>query len=275
MHQPRVLRPAVRRLVLLAAMAAMLATAAGPAAHPVPAAAATTATASSIEGQLLAWVNDARAQRGLRALRTNTAIVDFAGSRAAHMASTGVMAFPSCLSCSLTNAGIQYYNYGEIISWSSYNWGSEAAQSIFNGWKQSSSHWAKLMSSTFNYIGIGIAYASSTGRTWSSADLTESKDRTKPWTKMSSCSSSSGTTVSWTWSGADYPLQTHTAWLKNYDVQYRVDDGAWATIRSATTAKSLSLTDRAGGHWYSLRVRARDNAGNTSAYSPEMRIWVR
>lgn len=273
MQPPRALRPAVRRLVLAASLAAIVASGFGPGAHLAPVA-ATTATADSIEAQLLTWVNDARAQRGLRALRTNTAIVAFSGSRAAHMASTNVMAFPSCLSCSLTNAGIQYYNYGEIISWSSYTWGTEAAQSIFNGWKQSSSHWAKLMSSTLNYIGIGIAYASSTGRTWSSADLTESKDRTKPWTKMASCSTN-GTTVSWTWSGADYPLQTHTAWLKNYDVQYRVDDGAWTTIRSATTAKSLSLTGRAGGHWYGLRIRARDNAGNTSAYSAEMRVWVR
>jgi Uncharacterized protein with SCP/PR1 domains len=263
-------RARLGRLVLIASLAATVALGAGPAAHP---AAARAATAGTIEAQLLGWVNDARAKRGLVPLRTNTSLVDFAGDRATHMASTGVLAFPSCLTCLLDAYGIQRYNYGEIISWSSYDWGNQAAQSIFNGWKGSTSHWAKLMSSTFNYIGIGIAYRSSNKSTWASADLTESKDRTKPWNRMTG-GSSSGTTASWTWDAADIRLQTHTAGLKNYDVQYRVDDGSWTTIRSATTAESLSLTSRARGHWYGLRVRARDNIGNVSAYSVEMRVWV-
>lgn len=272
MNRPSALRPAARRLVLAAAIALIAASGVGPGLHPAPAA-ATTATATSIEGQLLTWVNEARVQRGLVPLRTNVSIIKFAGDRATHMASTGVLAFPSCLSCLLTSYGIQYYNYGEIISWSSYTWGDQAAQSIFNGWKQSSSHWAKLMSSTFNYIGIGIAYASSTGRTWSSADLTESRDRTSPWARMTACSGS-GTTASWSWTGADYRLQTHTAGFKNFDVQYRVDGGTWATIRSGTTSTSLSLGSRAHGHYYGLRVRGRDNLGYLSAWTPEMRVWI-
>jgi hypothetical protein len=62
--------------------------------------------------------------------------------------------------------------------------------------------------------------------------------------------------------------------LKNYDVQYRVGTGSWSTIKSATTTKSLSLSGRAPGHWYGLRVRARDNAGNLTSYSAEMHVWV-
>jgi hypothetical protein len=87
-------------------------------------------------------------------------------------------------------------------------------------------------------------------------------------------SSRSGTTVSWAWSGADTKLQTHTSGLKNFDVQYRVGSGTWTTIRSGTTAKSLMLTGRAHGHWYGLRVRARDNLGYLSSYSAELRVWV-
>ena len=80
--------------------------------------------------------------------------------------------------------------------------------------------------------------------------------------------------MSWSGTGADTRLQTHTAGLKNFDVQYRVGSGTWTTIRTGTTAKSLSLGSRAHGHYYGLRVRARDNLGYLSAWSAEMRIWV-
>jgi hypothetical protein len=192
---------------------------------------------------------------------------------AAHMASTGVLALPSCTSCMLSDYGVQKYNYGSIASWSTYNWGAEAANSIWQGWKQHATQWAKLMSSTLNYIGIGIAYRSANRSTWSAVFLTESKDVSRPWSKFSG-SAHSGTTVSWSWTGADTTLQTHTAGLKNFDVQYRVDDGAWTTIKSATTAKSLSLTSRARGHTYGLRIRARDNLGYVSGWSAEVRVWV-
>jgi hypothetical protein len=40
------------------------------------------------------------------------------------------------------------------------------------------------------------------------------------------------------------------------------------------TARSSSIGGHAGRHYYGLRVRARDNAGNVSSYSAELRIWV-
>jgi hypothetical protein len=157
------------------------------------------------------------------------------------------MAHPSCLGCSLASHAIQYYSCGEDIAGTTYPWGTQAAQSIFNGWKGSSGHWALLMSTTYNYIGIGVAYRSSSHTTFAAADLTESTDQTRPWARMGT-GWRSGATVSWTWSGADTWLQTHTAGLKNFDVEYRVDSGPWYQIRSGTTAKSLSLSGRAGGH---------------------------
>ena len=59
-----------------------------------------------------------------------------------------------------------------------------------------------------------------------------------------------------------------------WDVQRRRNDGPWTTIKSGTTLRSLSLSSRAHGHYYGLRVRARDNLGYISYYSAEMRIWV-
>jgi uncharacterized protein YkwD len=265
-------RPArvLSRVLLAAVVVACLGTVAGPMAHPASVAAS---TATTMESTILSLVNAERTKRGLVPLRLHAGLVDLAGDRAAYMASIGSLQHISCLSCTLSARGIQAYGASEVIAWTGYPWGDQAARSIFGAWKNSSMHWNLLMSSTSNYIGIGVAYRSSSGRTYASAVMTESKDRTKPWARMTG-SSRSGTTVSWSWTGADTRLQTHTAGLKNFDVQYRVGSGSWTTIRSGTTARSLSLGSRAHGHWYGLRVRARDNLGYLSSYTSEVRIWV-
>jgi uncharacterized protein YkwD len=267
-------RPRPRRLALVAALLAILVSGIGPVAHPPVAGAVTLdPTPDQVETSLLTWINQQRTSRGLVPLRLHPGLVRMANDWAAHMATTGVLALPSCTPCMMTDYGVQKYNYGSIASWSTYNWGADAIWSIESGWKQHSTQWAKLMSSSLNYIGIGIAYRGANRSTWSSVFLTESKDVTKPWSKMSKVSRS-GTTVYWSWTGGDTKLQTHTSGLKNFDVQYRVGSGSWTTIRSGTTAKSLSLTNRAHGRYYGLRVRARDNRGYVSAWSAEMRIWV-
>jgi uncharacterized protein YkwD len=271
----RMKQPTLRPIALVAMILALLATAVGPVANPASTNAATTLspTPDWVETTLLTWVNDARTARGLVPLRLHPGLVKMSDDWAVHMAGTGVLALPSCMSCMLTTYGVQKYNYGGIASWSTYNWGSDAATSIWQGWKSHSTQWAKLMSSTMNYIGIGIGYRSANRSTWSAVFVTESKDRTSPWARMTSVSRS-GTTVTWWWTGADTKLQTHTAGLKNFDVQYRVGTGTWSTIRSGTTARSLSLGSRAHGHYYGLRVRSRDNLGYLSGWSAEMRVWV-
>jgi uncharacterized protein YkwD len=261
---------ALARLLLAAACLSIGLTGVGPVAHPPPVVAG---VAESIEADLLRWVNAARASRGLVPLRLHTGLVGLAGDRAASMAASGSLKHPSCLSCMLTSRGIQWYSVGEVIAATTYPWGDQAAQSIFNRWKGSSLHWGLLMSAKFNYVGFGVAYRSSNKSTWAAAVLSESKDRTKPWAKISG-SSRSGSTVTWQWRGADMKLQTHTSGLDGFDVQYRVGSGTWSTIRSDTTATSLSLSGRAGGRYYGLRIRARDHRGNVSAYSAEVRIWV-
>lgn len=267
------LRPRVRalaRLLLTATLASAAVAGVGPVAHPSPVVAS---VAGTMEADLLRWVNAARADRGLVPLRLHSGLVDLAGDRAASMAASGSLKHPSCLGCMLTNRGIQWYSVGEVVASTTYPWGDQAAQSIFNGWKRSSTHWALLMSSTFNYIGFGVAYRSSNRSTWAAADLSESKDRTKPWATVTGASRS-GSTVSWTWTGADRQLQTHTAGLRDFAVQYRVDSGTWSTIRTGTTARSLSLADRARGHCYSVRVMARDHRGYLSSWSAARAVCV-
>lgn len=261
---------AFSRLVLLATFAAVVLAGIGPMAHPSVAAAS---NASTMEATILSLVNAERTKRGLVPLRLHAGLVDLAGDRAAQMASTAVFAHPSCLSCLVDSRNIQYYAASEIIAWTSWPWGAQAAKSLFDAWKGSPLHWGILMSAKYNYIGLGVAYRGANGRSYAAGLLTESKDQSRPSAKTTG-SSRNGTTVKWTWSGADRKLQTHTAGLKSFDVQYRVGNGTWKTIRAGTTATSLTLKSRAHGHWYWLRVRARDNAGNVSAYSAGRRIWV-
>jgi uncharacterized protein YkwD len=270
MTRPRVPATAIARTLLSALLVAALATAAGPLAHPSPVAAG---TAETMEAKIVSLVNAERTKRGLVPLRVHSALVKLAGDRAAYMVSINQMQHISCLGCTLNARGIQWWSAAENIAWTNYPWGDQAALSIFNSWKNSSGHWAILMSSHYNYIGLGVAYRSANHSTFASAVLTESRDQTRPWARMSTVSRS-GTTVTWSWTGADTTLQTHTAGLKNFDVQYRVGSGTWVTIRSGTTARWLSLSGRAHGYYYGLRVRARDNAGYVSAYSAELRIWV-
>jgi hypothetical protein len=249
-------------------LAAVALTGAGPVANPAPVAAA---TASGVETSILGWVNAARADRGLRPLRLHSGLVDLAGDRAATMASTGVFKHPSCVTCMFVNRGIQYYSGTEVIAWSGYELSQNPANSLYSAWRNSSLHWGILMSSKYNYIGLGVAEGGSS--TYAAGLLTESRDRTTPWAKMVG-GAKSGTSVTWTWRGGDRKLQTHTAGLKNFVVEYKVDSGSWSTIRSGTTAKSLTLSDRARGHCYSLRVRARDNRDYLSAYTSAVRVCV-
>jgi len=260
---------ALRQLLAIAVLAAAVTTGIGPIAHP---GAVSASTADDMEAQLLTLINNARSSKGLTPLRKWSKLADMAGAHSASMAKNRTLAHTSCLSCTFNSYGIQWYSIGEVLASSSYPWGSQAAQTIFDAWKGSSTHWSILMSNKFNYIGLGVAL-SSNGRTYATGEVSESVDHSLPWAKMKS-SSRAGSTAYWYWSGADTKLQTHTAGLKNFDVQYRVESGTWSTIRSGTTATSLSLGSRAGGHYYGLRVRARDNRGYVSAWSAEMRVWV-
>jgi uncharacterized protein YkwD len=267
------LRPALRRFGLAMLVAAVLATGLTPAVSPAPVQAG---TAETMESHLLGWINSSRANLGLRPLHASSALASLAGYRAGVMASTGVLShtIAGCLSCELTGRGIQWYSEGEVIAWNSYTWGDSSALALFNWWKSSSTHWALLMSRTFNYIGVGVAYRSASRTTWGAIVLTESLDHTAPWSHLTG-GSASGTSVTWTWTGGDISLQTHTSGLRNFDVEYRVDSGSWVVIRSWTTARYLTLTGRAHGHYYGLRVRSRDWRGNVSGWSAELRVWVR
>lgn len=234
------------------------------------------AAISSTERQVIKWINADRTARGLRPLREWTALYSIAERRAKIMAETNIMShtISGNLGSQLTNAGVRWYSKGENIAYTSYPRGLEAAKHIYAMWKRSSIHWAQILSKKFNYVGIGIAYRSSNNRTFAALVFTESPDHTRPIASMTG-SNAQQRDITWTWRGADVPLQTHTAGFRDFDVQYRVDTGSWRLIRDNTTATSITLTDRNPGHSYALRVRGRDKAGNVGTWSPELRVTLR
>jgi hypothetical protein len=109
-----------------------------------------------------------------------------------------------------------------------------------------------------------------TGRTIWTAVLIEGPDRPPPAVRLMSVARTGttavGASVRVRWSGADVQLAVHTAGLRDFQVQRRVDGRSWVTVRSATTATSLTTTLPRSHRW-EFRVRARDRAGNYSPWS--------
>lgn len=239
----------------------------------VPFAGARAATITSTERQIMASINEARVSVGLVPLRSDYRLWALADERAATMATADVLSHGASgsLEEGLRRGGIQWFGHGEVIAYSSAA-GSAAAAHLIQLWASSPPHWALLTSGRFNYLGIGLSVSSS-GRTYGSIVLTESKDRTGARATIVSATIR-GDDVRWTWRGSDPLLQTHTAGLRDFVVQQRTDRGGWVTVSTGTTSTARSAINRAHGHWYGLRVRARDRAGNIGPWSPERRVWV-
>lgn len=260
--------PAARRVVLLALT--LIAFVLVPV-TPVRAA----VSATEAESMLLGWINGARSERGLVPLVRWSDLAAVAGLRASRMAQTNTLTHTvaGSLSGQLADERVQWYGYGEAIGFTEAAWTKDAARSLFEMWRGSPSHWTLLMSDRMNYAGVGLAYRSSNRRTFGAIVVTESADHTgaRSWF---TASARSGDDVRWTWSGADRRLQTRTAGLRDFDVQYRVDGGSWRTLRNDSTSTSLTLRDRTPGHTYSLRIRATDRRGNVGGWTNASRIWV-
>lgn len=161
-------RLARRSLLLVALFAAAAAMTAGPMADPQPVSAG---TAETMESMLIGWINNARAARGIPKLSIGPKLMDAAGSRAATMARTGKLKHADCLSCLLRSYSISFSRCGEVISYTTYPWGRDAAWSIYIGWKGSSMHWSMLMSRDYTRFGIGVAYRSSSRSTFAAGIL--------------------------------------------------------------------------------------------------------
>lgn len=233
------------------------------------------ASISSVERDVWRWINADRVELGLRPLQAWGKLFSVAELRASRMASANVMShtISGSLSSQLRSAGVRSWSYGENIGYSSYPRGTEAARHIYRLWRGSPVHWAQITSKRYNYVGVGLAYRSSNGRTYASLVFTESPDHTGARARVTGATRQ-GDDVTWTWRGYDVALQTHTAGFRDFDVQYRIGYGSFRLLRDNWTGTSLTLWNRTSGYTYGLRVRGTDRAGNVGAWSPEVRVWV-
>jgi uncharacterized protein YkwD len=231
---------------------------------------------SSMSATILSLMNADRSHLGLRGLRVDTRIAGLATSRAQWMAANGDMnhdSYGGAVWDALASQGIPTYTSGEAIGATTAAIGTPAADYLYALWRGSPDHYELMMSDTFNYIGVGVAYRSASGEMYASIVFAEAPDISRP-VASATGARASGSTVTFTWSGRDGYLQTHTAGLRDFDVEYRVDAGAWTLIRSHTTTTQLVLSGRPAGHIYAVRVRDRDRRNNLSAWSSVLSVRV-
>jgi uncharacterized protein YkwD len=237
-------------------------------------ASATNSVASDEAHSLMTSINQARTARGLVPLRLDPRLWAIAGGRAGRLAASGTLshAVAGSLQEDVAARGVRWYGYGEVIGFASGLPGA-ATSVVLRMWASSSEHWPLLMGANYNYLGVGVAYRPGSGESFASVVLTESPDRTGARAAVSGAVAAD-TDILWSWRGWDPSLQSHTAGLGDFTVQLRTDRGVWVTIARDVTVTARSTPNRDGGHWYGLRVRARDGAGNVGPWSRERRVWL-
>jgi len=245
---------------------------------PLSAAAVTTIPAptaaqiSSAEGAVLTLLNKDRTAAGLVPVRADPRLMAIARARSTDMATKGYFSHTQPDGRNvfdiLSAEHVAWYNAGEIIAWNNYSMDLTAA--IANSqWMNSPGHHAIIVSTDFNYVGVGVAVDPATGKKLFTAVFIKGPDRTAA-VAASSRSLGSWTTTKTraakvTWSGYDPRLQVLTAGLRSFTVQVRTDGGAWRTVYSSTTGTAWSF--RAWkGHRYDVRVSPLDRVGNRGSW---------
>ena len=137
-----------------------------------------------------------------------------------------------------------------------------------------SGHREQVLSTTFNYAGVGVAVTGAGTSYWTVVFI-QGPDRTRPVASLADLASPVGSgRARVQWSGADRRLVTLTAGVASYDIERRRAGGSWTTVRSRVTGTGASVTGTRGVR-YQFRVRARDRAGNVGEWSPTRSVTVR
>jgi uncharacterized protein YkwD len=292
LHKKPLTRSTRRRTVraplafsIVIALVALVAPA-GPAVRPSLAAArpatmvagAADLSAATAESSLVAMINADRAAVGLLPLRLDSRLSAVAHERSASMAGSGQLSHVQLDGQTVVDlvraAGIAWYSLGETIGWNNYPGLGDSTSVVNRGWMTSPEHVAIIRSTAFNYFGVGLSTTASGDRYWTAIFL-RGPDRTAPSATMGASISGSYVTlasrsqvrlVTLSWTGTDLQLAVLTSGLRSFEVQRRVDGGAWVSVWTSTTRRSWS-TSVSVGQRVQVRVRARDNAGNVGAWS--------
>jgi uncharacterized protein YkwD len=266
--------PALRRrtrfapLLILGLLAAFVAA-------PAPAAAADAMTVTDAELAMVQALNADRTARGLVPVRIDSRLMSIARGRSVDMATKHYFSHTQPDGRNVFNIlnakSIKWYTAGEIIAKNNYGTLAQSVEGANIQWMNSAGHKAIIVSTSMNYVGVGLAIEAGTGVKYWTAVYIKGPDRTgarataaQPLVSAGSTSTTKRVTVSWT--GADVKLQVLTSGLYIFRLQRRVDGGSWVNISTGTTAKSATY-QLATNHTYDFRVAARDKAGNWGAWS--------
>jgi len=259
------------RRLLLVAIAVVAATV-----GTVPATATVAAAEpsnSAAEQELVRLLNAERAKAGLVAVRVDARLTAIARARSADMVAKDYFSHQQPDGRNVFDlinaAGIAWYGAGEIIAWNNWPTLMDSAAQARNGWMASPGHRAIVLSTTYNYVGIGLAVDPATGKKLWTGVFLKGPDRTGGWVQFRPVSDpgavGSYRTVAFSWRGGDIQLPVLTAGFHHYQVQVRTDDGSWRALSTATTTTSRAIRAWTG-HTYRLRVRACDRAGNCGSW---------
>jgi len=120
---------------------------------------------NSKAGQVLGLVNKERTSRGLAALKGDSALNKVAQLKAEDMAKNGYFSHTSPTYGSafdmLKSHNIKYKTAGENIAY-----GQKTAQTVMNGWMNSSGHRANILKSSYTKLGVGYAVSSNGTPYW-------------------------------------------------------------------------------------------------------------
>ena len=263
----------LRRLapVAFAALVAVSATGARPSTT-----AAADLTIGEAETRMVQLLNAERAKAGLVPLRLDTRLAAIARGRSVDMATKHYFSHSQPDGRNvfdlINKAKITWYGAGEIIAWNNWPTLADSAEQARNGWMNSPGHRGIVMSTSYNYVGIGLAIEAGTGKKLWTGVFIKGPDRTGGWAKFkpvveptSDTASSTYRLVTVAWSGGDTQLVTLTAGFKHYQIQLRMDDGAWKWWTTATNVANRTFK-LWYPHEYDFRVRACDKVGNCGAW---------
>jgi len=217
---------------------------------------------------LVTLANSKRTHVGLVPLRMDPTLMSIARDRARVMAENQIMSHTEPDGTKvwdrINEAGITWYAGGEIIAWNHYPLQYSPAEAIA-AWWASPGHHSIMVSTGYNYFGFGAA-VSSDGKLYYAGVYLKMPDHTAPRARFTRVSSyvvdARHRRVTVYWGGSDVRLQTLTAGLYRYQVQFRQVNHPWQRW-TTTTGHKKAITLVRGAH-YEFRIHAVDSRGNWS-----------
>jgi hypothetical protein len=141
-------------------VAAVLLTASGAQAAPY--------STSSYTGRLLALVNGAREQHGLRPLALTGGTTTVASDWTRHLAASGTLSHNPQLGEQLSAHGSRNWGtYGENVGVG----GADDPDNLFNAYMNSPEHRANILNSSYRYVGVAVVFTGS--QAWNTFDFVD------------------------------------------------------------------------------------------------------